>query len=252
MDSTDILLIDDDAELGELLSDYLGREGYRVRVAPDGRTGLRLAEGRDWGVVLLDVMLPGLDGIEVLRELRKSSVQPVIMLTAKGEEVERIVGLELGADDYLPKPFNPRELLARIKAVLRRVHGVAPFPGKAPAEDAADTGTGEAGPGSAAELLACGSLVLDLAGYRATLAGEEVPLTSLEFALLRELMRARGRALSRDYLLDRVRGREFELYDRSIDVHISHLRNKLGDDPARPRFIRTVRAVGYMFIATAD
>jgi len=226
-----VLVIEDDEELAALLADYLGREGFAVRRAEDGHTGLALAAAGDCALVLLDIMLPGRDGVEVLRELRRISAVPVIMLTAKGDEVDRIVGLELGADDYLPKPFNPRELVARIKAVLRRSAG-------APRE-------GEAEP---QRLLVRGGLVLDLEGYRATLDGETMALTTIEFALLRELAQAGGRAMSRELLLDRVRGREFDLFDRSIDVHISHLRQKLGDDPQRPRFIRTVRSVGYMFI----
>jgi two-component system, OmpR family, response regulator CpxR len=225
-----VLVVEDDAELAALLADYLGREGYTVRHAPDGDTGLALAEAGGCCLVLLDVMLPGRDGIEVLRALRRSSALPVIMLTARGDEVDRIVGLELGADDYLPKPFNPRELTARIKAVLRRSAGAA----EAPAEPR--------------RLLARGPLLLDLEGYRATLDGAALPLTAIEFALLRELALAAGRALSRETLLDRVRGREFDLFDRSIDVHVSHLRHKLGDDPQQPRFIRTVRSVGYMFV----
>jgi two-component system, OmpR family, response regulator CpxR len=229
-----ILVIDDDAELFSLLADYLGREGFAVRHAADGEAGLALAAEEEWALVLLDIMLPGRDGIEVLRELRRSSAVPVIMLTAKGDDVDRIVGLELGADDYLPKPFNPRELVARIKAVLRRA-------GAAGAESAADP----------PRRLVRGPLVVDLEGYRATLDGAELQLTVIEFALLRELAQAAGRALSRETLLDRVRGRDFDLFDRSIDVHVSHLRQKLGDDPQHPRFIRTVRSVGYMFIGEA-
>ncbi len=230
-----ILVIEDDAELSALLADYLGREGFAVRIAGNGEAGLELAAAGDCSLVLLDVMLPGRDGIEVLRELRRGSTLPVIMLTAKGDDVDRIVGLELGADDYLPKPFNPRELVARIKAVLRRS-------GAAVSEEA---GTA---PPATARWVVRGDLRIDLAGYRATLAGRDLALTVIEFALLRELAQARGRALSREMLLDRVRGREFDLFDRSIDVHISHLRHKLGDDPQRPRFIRTVRSVGYMFV----
>jgi two-component system, OmpR family, response regulator CpxR len=226
-----ILVVEDDAELFALLADYLGREGFTAQHAADGNTGLALATAGDFCLVLLDIMLPGLDGIEVLRALRHTSAVPVIMLTAKGDDVDRIVGLELGADDYLPKPFNPRELVARIKAVLRRS-------GAAPAEAA----------GEAPRLLVRGPLAMDLEGYRATLEGAELPLTVIEFTLLRELAQAAGRALSRETLLDRVRGRDFELFDRSIDVHISHLRQKLGDDPQHPRFIRTVRSIGYMFI----
>jgi len=230
-----ILVVDDDGELAALLADYLGREGFAVQHVADGVAGLAQAAAGGCCLVLLDVMLPGRDGIEVLRELRRTSAVPVIMLTAKGEEVDRIVGLELGADDYLPKPFNPRELVARIKAVLRR----------------SPPGTGSEEAGAGPPLLVRGGLVLDLQGYRATLDGAELALTTIEFALLRELAQAAGRALSREALLDRVRGREFDLFDRSIDVHISHLRQKLGDDPQHPRFIRTVRSVGYLFIAVA-
>jgi DNA-binding response OmpR family regulator len=226
-----VLVIEDDTVLSALLSDYLGREGFAVRVAADGNSGLAQAAAGSCCLVLLDIMLPGRDGIDVLRELRRTSAVPVIMLTAKGDDVDRIVGLELGADDYLPKPFNPRELIARIKAVLRRSGSAADEAGEAP------------------RLLVRGPLTIDLEGYRATLDGAALELTTIEFALLRELAHAAGRALTREMLLDRVRGREFELFDRSIDVHISHLRQKLGDDPQRPRFIRTVRSVGYMFIA---
>ena len=231
-----ILVIEDDAELSALLADYLGREGFAVRIAADGEAGLALAAAGECCLVLLDVMLPGRDGIEVLRELRRGSALPVIMLTAKGDDVDRIVGLELGADDYLAKPFNPRELVARIKAVLRRS-------GAASGEDGA-----AAAPLAPARWVVRGDLRIDLEGYRATLNGRDLALTAIEFALLRELAQASGRALSRETLLDRVRGREFDLFDRSIDVHISHLRHKLGDDPQRPRFIRTVRSIGYMFV----
>ena len=236
MDMNSILLIDDDEELCDLLTDYLGRDGYRVVTAASGREGLELARSGEHGLVLLDIMLPDLDGLSVVGELRKTSSVPVIMLTAKGEDIDRIVGLELGADDYLPKPFNPRELTARIKAVLRR--------GAAPA--------GSAPQPAQVETLRGGELVLDLQGYGAHLAGKALPLTTVEFGLLRELMLAAGRVLSRDTLLDRVRGKELELFDRSIDVHISHLRQKLGDDPAAPKFIRTVRSVGYQFIGEVD
>ncbi|HEX9843052.1 MAG TPA: response regulator transcription factor [bacterium] len=225
-----VLVIEDDTELSALLSDYLGREGFAVRVAADGNSGLAQAAAGSCCLVLLDIMLPGRDGIDVLRELRRTSAVPVIMLTAKGDDVDRIVGLELGADDYLPKPFNPRELIARIKAVLRRSGSAADEAGEAP------------------RLLVRGPLTIDLEGYRATLDGAALELTTIEFALLRELAHAAGRALTREMLLDRVRGREFELFDRSIDVHISHLRQKLGDDPLHPRFIKTVRSVGYQFI----
>jgi two-component system response regulator CpxR len=237
MPQKSLLLIDDDEELGALLGDYLGREGYRVRVAANGGEGLGEARAGGHALVLLDIMLPDMDGFEILRELRKSSSLPVIMLTAKGEEVERIVGLELGADDYLPKPFNPRELVARIKAVLRRSEGPRPAPP-----------TAEEAP----RCVEAGALTMELESYRALLEGRELALTTIEFALLRELVLAAGRVLSRETLLDRVRGREFDAFDRSIDVHISNLRQKLGDDAKKPRFIKTVRSVGYTFVAEND
>lgn len=255
MEDIKILLVDDDEELCALLTDYLGRDGYQVTSSGNGPDGLALARSGAHSLVLLDIMLPGLDGLEVVRELRKSSSVPVIMLTAKGEDVDRIVGLELGADDYLPKPFNPRELAARIKAVLRR----APE-GSSESALGQDSGQGRA-PGTAGRALSpagresvlrYGELSLDLNSYAASLAGRHLALTSVEFGLLRELMLARGRVLTRDTLLDRVRGKEFELFDRSIDVHISHLRQKLGDDAANPSFIRTVRSVGYLFIGEPE
>ena len=240
MDEKAILLIDDDPELGRLLTDYLQREGYQVRHCLDGRTGLEAAHGMNFALVLLDVMLPGMDGFEVLRALRRETTTAVIMLTARGEEIDRIVGLEMGADDYLPKPFNPRELLARMKAVLRRM-------------DAPDNG-GTAGSGNIGsatgrpERMVLGPLALEPEGFRVWMEGEEVLLTPIEFCILRELVQAAGRVLSRDTLLDRVRGRDFEAFDRSIDVHVSHLRQKLGDDPNKPLFIKTVRGVGYQFL----
>lgn len=263
MSEAPILVIDDDEELCALLTDYLGREGYQVRSVTDGREGLAEAASGKYRMVLLDLMLPSMDGFEVMRELRKSSTAPVIMLTAKGDEVDRIVGLELGADDYLPKPFNPRELVARIKAVLRRT-GENSVPTGFNAADGTGAGTGKNTANNAAnnaaentvengpETLTFGGLTLDLPGYRAALDGEELPLTVIEFSLLRELAKSAGRVLSRDDLMDRVRGREFESFDRSIDVHISHLRQKLGDHPRNPRFIRTVRSVGYMFMDNFD
>ncbi len=262
MSEVPILVIDDDEELCALLTDYLGREGYRVHSVTDGRQGLAEAASGKYLMVLLDLMLPSMDGFEVMRELRKSSTAPVIMLTAKGDEVDRIVGLELGADDYLPKPFNPRELVARIKAVLRRAgekslptaipsaNGAAnrAAPGSVPSKWAKRDIAAENGTENVPETLTFGGLTLDLPGYRAALDGEELPLTVIEFSLLRELAKSAGRVLSRDDLMDRVRGREFESFDRSIDVHISHLRQKLGDHPRNPRFIRTVRSVGYLFM----
>lgn len=228
-----ILLVDDDRELGDLLTDFLGKEGYVTEVSANGREGLAAAQKGTFNLILLDIMLPDLDGLEVLRELRKTTAVPVIMLTARGDDIDRVVGLELGADDYLPKPFNPRELSARIKAVLRRT-GLTATPA-AVRQDSSKAFT-------------IGALTIDPEGYSATLEGKPLVLTTIEFELLRELAVASGRVLSRDVLLDRVRGRELELFDRSIDVHISHLRQKLGDDAKFPRFIKTVRSVGYVFI----
>lgn len=252
MSQRDILLIDDDQELGDLLTDFLRREGFELQVAHTANQGLERVRASHPQLVLLDLMLPDRDGFEVLRELRRGGGPPVIMLTAKGEEVDRIVGLEMGADDYLPKPFNPRELSARIKAVLRRTE-----PPERSLETAAqETAAGDSAAGDSAarqetpaEEIRQGPLMLDVSGHRTVLEGREVELTTVEFALLCALARDAGRVLSRDTLMDRVRGRDFESYDRSIDVHISHLRQKLGDNASHPRFIRTVRSVGYQFIA---
>lgn len=230
MNGKKLLLVDDDEEMAQLLTEFLGREGFVLEVAHGGAQGLALARAGSHDLALLDIMIPDLDGIEVLRELRKTSAMPVIMLTARGDDVDRIVGLELGADDYLPKPFNPRELSARIKAVLRRGHAGPPRTGEPP------------------EQLAFGPLSLDLAAYRVFLAGAEITLTSIEFVLLRELCLAPGRVLSRETLLERLGERAFDVFDRSVDVHVSHLRQKLGDDPRQPRFIKTVRSVGYAFV----
>ena len=231
-----ILLIDDDQELGSLLGDYLGREGYALTHVETGDQGLAQAQEQSFELVLLDVMLPGMNGFDVLRELRQTTRVPVIMLTARGDEVDRIVGLEMGADDYLPKPFNPRELVARIKAVLRRAENVG-------------HATKDRPPG---EKIVQGDLTVEPEGFRAWLGETELVLTTIEFSLLRELIAGAGRVLTRDALLDRVRGREFEVFDRSIDVHISHLRQKLGDDPAKPRYIKTVRGVGYQFLEQGE
>ena len=248
MNDTSILLVDDDEELCALLTDYLGRDGYQVVSSANGPEGLELARSGAHSLVLLDVMLPGLDGLGVVKELRKTSSVPVIMLTAKGEDVDRIVGLELGADDYLPKPFNPRELAARIKAVLRRGPERAVAPGSEAVSNSDPAAANGPSPADEQNSLISGELLLDLNSYSARLAGRRLALTSVEFGLLRELMLAGGKVLTRDTLLDRVRGKEFELFDRSIDVHISHLRQKLGDNAANPSFIRTVRSVGYIFI----
>jgi DNA-binding response OmpR family regulator len=229
------LLIDDDAKLARLLTEYLGGQGISITHAADGPRGLLACAKGSFDVVLLDLMLPGMDGLSVCQKLRQQGRQvPIVMLTARGEETDRIVGLEMGADDYLPKPFNPRELLARIRAVLRRAR--PDLQGGAGAEEAP---------------LRVQGLVLDPRSRQVTLRGAEVRLTTYEFELLRLLMRDAGRVLTRERLLDRLKGEEFESFDRSIDVHVSRLRQKLEQNPKDPRLIRTVRGVGYL-LASSD
>ncbi|HEX2437672.1 MAG TPA: response regulator transcription factor [Methylomirabilota bacterium] len=223
-----VLLVEDDARLAAMVAEYLGRHELDVTVAPDGERGLAALRRARYDVVLLDVMLPGIDGLEVCRRLRATpewAALPVLMLTARGEDVDKIVGLELGADDYLAKPFNPRELLARIRAVLRR---------------------GPAGTGRAR--FAAGGLVIDYDAREVTLDGRRAVLTHHEFELLAALARAGGRVLSREQLMDALRGQEYEAFDRSIDVHVSKLRAKLEKDPRAPRYIKTVRGVGYALV----
>ncbi len=222
---TRVLVIDDDEALGDLLKEYLGRFGFSVRAVSQPTDGLRALKAEAPDILVLDVMLPGMDGFAVCRKVRETSRVPIIMLTARGDVTDRIVGLELGADDYLPKPFEPRELVARIQAVLRR-------------------GTGT----EAEELLRAGDLELSLAQRSARLKGRELALTTAEFELLALLVKSRGRVLSRERILEQTRGLDWEAYDRSIDVLVSRLRQKLGDDPRQPAFIRTVRGAGYVFI----
>ena len=232
---TRVLIIDDDRKLCRLVKEYLEPLDYEVTGAHTGPEGLERVLQGDFHVVILDVMLPGMDGFEVLRALRRESDVPVLMLTARGEETDRIVGLEMGADDYLPKTFSTRELLARLRAVTRR--SIRP------------------GPGPENEIerpVVAGALRLDLASRSAYLSDVPLQLTPVEYDLLTCLARATGRVLSRDQLLDHVAGRDYEVFDRSIDVHISSLRRKLGDDPRTPRFIKTVRSVGYMFLDQVD
>lgn len=226
-----ILIIDDDKKLCRLVVDYLEPFGYEVTAAHTGPEGLQKALHQNFQAIVLDVMLPGMDGFEVLKMLRRTSDVPVLMLTARGEETDRIVGLEMGADDYLPKTFSTRELLARLRAVTRRSFQTD-RKSKAPVETPIITG----------------ALRIDPASRNAYLDSEELQLTPVEFDLLVYLARAAGRVLSRDYLLDEVAGRDYEVFDRSIDVHISSLRRKLKDDPKSPRFIKTVRSMGYMFL----
>lgn len=226
--ATRILMVDDDAKLCRLVRDYLRPLGYDVAAAHNGVAGLELALEGEFVAVILDVMLPGLDGLEVLRRLRAHSNVPVLMLTGRGEEPDRIVGLELGADDYLPKTFSTRELLARLRAVIRRSISTT--------QKLAE----------ATQLIQVGDLSIDDGARTVELAGVSVSVTAVEFDILRSLARGAGRVKTREQLLLEAADRNFEVFDRSIDVHISSLRKKLGDDPKTPRFIVTVRSVGYM------
>ena len=238
MEGTDhILVVDDDREIRRLLGDYLGRNGYRVSTAADGNEMWHLLESSAPDLVVLDVMLPGTDGIELCRQLRARGDLPVVMLTARGDETDRVVGLELGADDYLPKPFNPRELLARIKSVLRRTRAIPPNlrrPARAPRYRFA-------------------GWTLDPVTHQLTAAdGVLVALSGAEYRLLLTFLEHAGAVLSRDQLLDLTRGRDATPFDRSIDVQVSRLRQKLRDDAREPEIIRTVRSEGYVLAAHVD
>jgi len=222
------LLVEDDARLASMVAEYLGRHEVDVTVVADGERGLAALRRGHFDVVLLDVMLPGIDGLEVCRRIRATPewrALPVLMLTARGEDVDKIVGLELGADDYLAKPFNPRELLARLRAVLRRGAADAPR-----------------------TRFTAGRLTVDFDAREVELDGRRVVLTHHEFELLAALARAGGRVLSREQLMDALKGQEYEAFDRSIDVHVSKLRAKLEKDPRAPRYIKTVRGVGYALV----
>lgn len=228
-----ILVVDDDARLRDLLRRYLTDNGYAVITADSAQTMNRLWQRERFDLLVLDLMMPGEDGLSILRRLRGGNdTTPIIMLTAKGEDVDRIVGLEMGADDYLPKPFNPRELLARISAVLRR-KGADDAPG-APASDV--------------EPVEFGGFVLDLSTRTLTRNGEPVSLTSGEFAVLKAFARHPRIPLSREKLMEMARGREYEAFDRSLDVQISRLRKLVEPDPTKPRYIQTVWGLGYVFI----
>lgn len=222
-----VLVIDDDRKLRGLLTEYLTSTGFAVLTAGRADDGLRLLRTEHPDIVILDVMLPGMDGFEACRVIRRESAVPIIMLTARGEVTDRVVGLELGADDYLAKPFEPRELVARIDAILRRGR-------------------------SATATWSFGPLKVDPERRSATMDGQALALTTAEFDLLELLVRSRGRVLSRSQILDGVRGESWDALDRSIDVLVSRLRSKLGDDPARPRWVRTVRGAGYAFVGVAD
>jgi DNA-binding response OmpR family regulator len=226
-----ILMIEDDASLAALVAEYLGRFGLRVNVAGSGEAGLRLLEAGGYDALILDVMLPDADGFEICRQVRARSGLPILMLTARGDATDRIVGLELGADDYLPKPFNPRELLARLRAILRRRGAPA---------------------GSAREVLRFGRLEVDRDAREVRVDGEPRALTSYQFELLWALAVNAGRVMSRDALMDRLKGEELEAFDRSLDVHVSRIRAAIEDDPRHPRRIITVRGAGYVFARQQD
>jgi len=221
--SSKILVVDDEAKIVRLVRSYLEQSGFTVVEANDGQTALIQARREKPDLVVLDLGLPGIDGLEVARTLRRERDTPIIMLTARIEDTDKIVGLEIGADDYMTKPFNPRELVARVRAVLRRTSGSAP----------------------AAEVLRAGALVLDAGGHQATLEGRPLDLTPTEFELLAVLLQNPGRAFTRLELLDRVQGDAYEGYERTIDAHVKNLRAKLGDDPRHPRYVQTVFGVGY-------
>ncbi len=219
-------MVDDDEELSGLLTELLTREGFRVDSQNDGRRGLAAALNGGYDLVVLDVMLPGLDGFEILKRIRREARIPILMLTARGEDEDRIVGLELGADDYLPKPFNTRELVARIRAIMRRLE--------------------QRQPGGVLEL---NGISIDPGTREVLRDGQPVEATTFEFDILETLMRSAGRVVSRDELMEELYGRKATPFDRSVDMHISHLRKKLeGDKP----LIKTVRGVGYQFVRTPD
>jgi two-component system response regulator CpxR len=223
-----ILIIDDDEELCDLVSEYLSVEGFDVESMNDGEVGLDRARTGNYDLAILDVMMPKKNGFDVLRELRKTSQLPVLMLTARGDDMERIVGLEIGADDYLPKPFNPRELVARIRAILRRA-------------------SGEATDLTLPEKIAIEDLELSASSRSATIGGTDIVLTSLEFDLLAALARHAGNVVKKEELSETVLERELSPYDRSLDMHISNLRKKLGLRPDGSERIKTIRSVGYIY-----
>jgi len=226
-----ILVVDDDGRLVGLLTEYLGDHGFVVESRLTGGEGLARLAMSDQDVVILDVMLPDMDGFEVLRRIRSGSDVPVLMLTARGDETDRIVGLEIGADDYLPRPFNPRQLHARLRAILRR---------RRPPDPESRTP------------LVFGELVIDRASRRVSLRGRTCRLTSYQYDLLRVLAENAGRVLSRDVLMDATKGETWEAFDRSIDVHVSRIRAAIEDDPKSPRRIVTVRGAGYVFTDEAE
>lgn len=225
------MMIEDDEQLAEMLTEYLAENGVQLVARGDGISGIEELAAEPFDALILDVMLPDIDGFEVCRRVRASSDVPILMLTARGDETDRIVGLELGADDYLPKPFNPRELLARLRAILRR-------------------GRGAGAPGGG--VLRFGRLEIDRDARRVRLDGEECGLTAHQFDLLCAMAENAGRVMSRDGLMNRVRGESLEAFDRSIDVHVSRIRAAIEDDPRHPRRVITVRGAGYVFARQQD
>jgi two-component system phosphate regulon response regulator OmpR len=227
-----VLLVDDDARLRDLLTRYLLEQGFSIKAVGDAPTMDRALHREHFDLIVLDLMLPGEDGLAICRRLRADDNQiPIVMLTAKGDEVDRIIGLEMGADDYLPKPFNPRELVARIHAVMRR--RPATLPGA---------------PTIADEIVSFGKVTVNLGTRSLTRNGEDVPLTTGEFSLLKVLLQHPREPLSRDKLMELARGREYGVFDRAIDVQVSRLRKLVEEDPAKPRFIQTVWGFGYVFV----
>ena len=230
-----VLLIEDDSRLAGMVVEYLGKAGYRVIHAETGTRGLALHEREPVDVVILDLMLPDTDGLDICRRLRARSDGPILMLTARGDPMDRVIGLEMGADDYLPKPFEPRELLARLRAILRRSRS-----------------RGGANEGQASDVLRYGRLEIDRGAREVRLDGAPCALTGYQFALLLALAEHAGRVMSRDALMDAVKGEQIEAFDRSIDVHVSRIRAVIEDDPRKPRRIITVRGIGYVFAKAQD
>ena len=225
-----ILLVEDDARLAEMVKNYLGESGFSVTIAPTGRAGLSLHEREEFDALILDLMLPDMDGLEVCRKIRAGAQTPILMLTARGDAMDRVVGLEIGADDYVPKPFEPRELLARLRAVLRRAKG----------SDARS------------ELLRFGRLEIDVGARQVRLDGEFCNVTGHQFDLLLVLAHHAGRVMSREAIMDLLRNERLDAFDRSIDVHVSRIRAAIEDDPKKPRRVITVRGAGYVFAKAQD
>jgi DNA-binding response OmpR family regulator len=224
-----ILLIEDDARLAEMVRDYLAQAGFRVARAASGSAGLAMHAREAFDAIVLDLMLPDMDGLDVCRQVRARAGTPILMLTARGDAMDRVIGLEMGADDYLPKPFEPRELLARLRAILRR--GAAPMQ---------------------SDVLRFGRLEIDRGAREVRLHGEVKPLTSYQFGLLLALAEHAGRVMSREVLMDLMKAAPLEAFDRSIDVHISRIRAGIEDDPKKPRRVITVRGAGYVFAKAQD